>query len=108
MEAGVCTALLVKPELDEMGGMLYIAIPAFAGLVVVGGYLSGALKRLFGWRERRARRRERLGLCVKCGYDLRASKNRCPECGTPFVRTAKELPITEGAASPADRTASEP
>ena len=32
----------------------------------------------------RRRKRKRHGLCLQCGYDLRGSKERCPECGTGF------------------------
>jgi hypothetical protein len=37
---------------------------------------------VYGRRAWVHRRRTRLGLCRRCGYDLRASAGRCPECGT--------------------------
>ena len=34
---------------------------------------------------RRHRQRLQHGLCLACGYDLRATRGRCPECGMPVA-----------------------
>jgi hypothetical protein len=42
---------------------------------------------VLGRTELRHRRARQVGFCRKCSYDLRASKDRCPECGTPIAKT---------------------
>jgi hypothetical protein len=46
--------------------------------------LSTLLPAFWAVRSRRFRRRI-AGHCVRCGYDLRATRDRCPECGAVAV-----------------------
>ena len=47
-------------------------------------HLSAVLPAWWVIRKWMARRDNPKGTCRVCGYDLRASKDRCPECGTPI------------------------
>jgi hypothetical protein len=59
--------------------------------------LAAILPALWLARARRSRKRVVAGLCSNCGYDLRASPERCPECGTPARSPGGALPPTNGA-----------
>lgn len=57
-----------------------VAIPYWFPFLAAGTLPAVWIARMR--RRRAARLRAERGLCAKCGYDLRASNSRCPECGT--------------------------
>lgn len=58
-----------------------VAIPHW-----VPGSLAAVCPSLWIVKAQRVRRRRREGHCPKCGYDLRATPDRCPECGTEIPK----------------------
>jgi predicted amidophosphoribosyltransferase len=59
-------------------------------LAAAGGVLMVAYVILAGRRALERRRRWRQDLCRDCGYDLRGSRERCPECGARIVRDPRD------------------
>ena len=61
-----------------------------AAVVAVAAVPVGVMR----FRAHRRRRRAVRGLCRICGYDLRGSTSRCPECGTVRSPAPTEAAIT--------------
>jgi hypothetical protein len=70
----------LEPRWSDVGGYHHVSIPFWL--------LALPLAVMPVWRLSQWRRRlvfARKGLCIRCGYDVRASTDRCPECGEPIV-----------------------
>jgi len=52
-------------------------------------FVWGAQAAWRGARRGEAERRAALRLCTRCGYDLRASTGRCPECGRAIAESTE-------------------
>ena len=66
------------PALRLSGKWYSLSCPDWIPLAFLALWASRIVRRQWLWHQRRRR-----GLCQTCGYDLRASPDRCPECGTP-------------------------
>jgi hypothetical protein len=65
-------------RLDNDARSIAVAFPYWIPWLVLTSIIAWNI----GTRLRR-RRHFKAGCCVNCGYDLRATPDRCPECGTP-------------------------
>lgn len=87
--AGLCVLVLGAIGLAML--LVPRAIPPVKDCVMpVAWVVVGMPLAFLMFRYRRRMRRIESGGCPKCGYDLRASKDRCPECGMPFL--PKDVP----------------
>ncbi len=69
-----------------IGQIIWLSVPYWFAWIIWLPLLIFVYRR---WQQRQRLARVKQGLCVTCGYDLRAMPDRCPECGTR--RQAVEL-----------------
>ena len=84
-DGGIGIRFGAEREYETIGHSTIIALPywflASAGFALPMLWLMAAIR--YGQRRRP-------GYCRSCGYDLRATSDRCPECGMPVTRKAEK------------------
>ena len=71
--SGIGLLLVVALILSGTTEMILLVVPLFC--LATAALLYAELRRIRLIRQK---------ICIRCGYDLRASKDRCPECGESF------------------------
>ena len=75
----------IRPEDGPLSSVFGQFVSGMSYTLIVPHYaialLSALLPIIWFRRYLNERRSARVGCCVECGYDLRATPDRCPECG---------------------------
>jgi hypothetical protein len=78
-------SLLLCATLCALGVEVRDPVPVGCLLVLPTGWPTA--RACHYYRQRRVlRRRAAAGQCLSCGYDLRATPDRCPECGNALAK----------------------
>ena len=73
-----------RPGSSPTTSFYFEVIAPHWGIALLLAFLPAA--RLRSWLRAR---HKRLGICPQCGYDLRATPDRCPECGSKATIPSK-------------------